>query len=229
MEAIMDNGTNKDISSKNRRRRILRNVLLVFNILLLIAAVAIAAMVLTGCSKEPESYPEAEAVVAEELDALKSSNADALIPDAIMESSDQFDESMLDGYVEKLKEFEYEILGSSKADDGNKNDAAVKVKVTTYDFANEYLKAWDEFMTVEEENRWQSQFYGHLFLRLASVTSKDYTSEVNVICTEDEDGKWTTDLKANEDLMNALSGGMIAEMNKHMTDDVVMDETEVNN
>ena len=229
MEAIMKNRTNKEISSRNKRMRILRYVLLVFNILLLIAAVTIAAMVLTGCSKEPESYPEAEAIVAEELDALKSSNAEALVPDAINDASDQFDPSMLEGYVEKMKEFEYEILGSSKADNGNEGDVAVKVKITTYDFANEYLKAWEEFMTVDDENRWQSQFYGHLFLRLASVSSKDYTADVDVICTQDADGKWTTNLKENKDLMNALSGGMMAEMEKLMTDDVVMDETEVNN
>ena len=229
MEAIMDNRTNKEISSRNRRKCILRNVLLVFNILLLIAAVVIAAMVLTGCSKEPENYPEAEALVAKELEALKTSDSDVLIPEAIKDSSDQFDESMLEGYVEKLKDFDYEILGSSKADTDNKNDVAVRVKITTYDFANEYIKAWEQFMTVDDEDRWQSQFYAHLFLRLASVTSKDYTSEVNVICTEAEDGTWTTDLKGNEDLMNAISGGMMAEMNNLMSDDVVMDESEVNN
>ena len=229
MEVVMDNRTNKDISSRNKRRYILRNVLLVFNILLLVAAVVIAAMVLTGCSKEPESYPEAEALVAQELESLKTSDSEALIPKAIKDSSDQFDKSMLEGYVEKLKDFDYEILGSSKADTGNKNDVAVRVKITTYDFANEYIKAWEQFMTVDNEDRWQSQFYSHLFLRLASVTSKDYTSEVNVICTEDEDGKWTTNLKDNKDLMNAISGGMMGEMEKLMTDDVVMDETEVNN
>ena len=64
-EGIMANKTNKDISSRNKRRRIFRNALTVFNILLLIAAVVIAVMVLTSCSKEPETFPEAEAAVSQ--------------------------------------------------------------------------------------------------------------------------------------------------------------------
>lgn len=228
MEAIMCNRTDKNISSKNKRMRILRYVLLVFNILLLAAAVVIAAMVLTGCSKEPESYPEAEALVAKELEAIKNSDDNSIVPEAINEASEQFDTELLEAYVKKLKEFDYEILRSQKADSDNEDDVAVTVRITTYDFGNEYIKAFEQYMTVDETNRWQSQFYAHLFARLISVNTKDYTADVDVICSE-EDGKWTSNLKDNKELMNALSGGMMAEMERLVTDDVVMDESEVNN
>ena len=148
MTAItMNNRTNNRISSKSKRKRILQNVLMVFNILLLIAAVVIAAIVLTGCEKEPESYPEAEASVSKALDELKSSGTSAAIPKVINDASEQFDPSLLESYADKLKDFDYEIIQSVKAGTDNKNDVEVIVRIKTYDFANEFLKAWNEYMT----------------------------------------------------------------------------------
>ena len=74
MDTAMAKRTDKNLSSKNRKKLIINNVLAVFNILLLIAAVVLAAIVLTGCSKEPARYPEAEAKVAAELDSIKSAD-----------------------------------------------------------------------------------------------------------------------------------------------------------
>lgn len=229
MDTAMNNRTNKNISSNNNKKRKVNNILTIFNIILLIAAITIAVVVLTSCSKEPESYPEAEAAVKNELEKLKSADvSDSTLTVLTKDVSGEYDGSMLEGYITKLKDFDYEILGSQKAE--GDNAAAVLVKITTYDFGNEYLKAWNEHMMQDEANRWQSQFYSFLLLRLGSVTNKDYVSEISVICTDPEgNGEWQTDLKSNEELMNAISGGMLNEIKNLATEDVVMDETEVNN
>lgn len=228
MDAAMAKRTDKNISSKNKRKLIINNVLTVFNVLLLIAAIVLAVMVLTGCSKEPERYPEAEAKVAAELDSIKSADvSDDSMKIFTEDVSGEVDGSMLEGYVSKLKDFDYEILGSHKAEEDDSVD--VHVRITTYDFANEYLRAWNEHMATAEEDRWQSQFYSFLLLRLGSVSSKDYVSDVHVACTDPEgNGNWETDLKSNKELMNAISGGMLAEIENLMTDDVVIDQDEVN-
>ena len=229
MDTAMSNRTNKNISSKNKKKLIINNVLTAFNILLLIAAIAIAVIVLTGCSKEPENYPEAETLVANELGKLKSADAsDETLKSLTENVSGEFDGSMLEGYISKLKDFDYEIVSSTKAEVEEGNAASVKVKITAYDFGNEYLKAWNEHMMQDEEDRWQSQFYSFLLLRLGSVTNKDYVTEVDVICTDPKgDGHWETDLRSNEELMNAISGGMLNEIKNLVTDDVIIDNTEL--
>lgn len=224
-DITMGNRTDRNISSTSRKKRIIRNVLTVFNILFLIAAVVIAAMVLTGCKSKPETFPEAEAKVSEELEAIKTAEPTDETIKSLTSVAGEFDGAMLDGYLTKVKDFDYEITNSRKGEEDN--SCIVTVKITTYDFANEYLRAWNEYMEVEEGNRWQSQFYSFLLLRLGSVTNKDYVEEVDINCKE-EDGKWTTDLKTNDRLINALSGGMMDEVKRLMTDDVVMDESEVN-
>ena len=209
--------------------RILRKSLMALTILLLAAAVVMAVMLLTGCSKEPESYPEAEEYVKEQLEAIKNADADDGIIKSLTEDvSGDFDGAMLEGYIDKLKEFDYEIIDSSKAKSEEGTAAAVTVRITTYDFGNEFLKAWNEHMSQDEEDRWQSQFYSFLLIRLSSVSSKDFTSRINVICTDaNDDGNWKTDIKGNEDLMNAISGGMMNEIKNLITDDVIMDEDEL--
>ena len=214
---------------KIRRRNIFRNVMTVFNILLLLAAVVLAVFILTGCSKEPENCPEAEALVAQKLDEIKTADYSSKTLDAFTQKTvkGEYDGAMLEGYVKKLQEFDYEITGSSKTD---KNTATVHVKINTYDFGNEYLKSWNEHMKMSEEQRWQSQFYSFLLIKLASVTDKSYENEADVVCTDPEgDGNWQTDLKDNKALMNAISGGMLYEIERLAEEGEVMDETEVNN
>lgn len=228
MDTAMGNRTNKKISSKNKKKLIINNVLTAINILLLIAAVTIAVMVLTGCSKEPESYPEAEAVVSKELDAIKNADhSDESLKVFTKDVEGELDGTILEGYIEKLQEFDYEILESKKAED-DENTVNVRVRITTYDFANAFLKAWNDHMSQEESDRWQSQFYSFLLLRLASVSTKDHVADAVVECRDEKgDGNWTTDLKANEELMDAIAGGMLTEIKKLMSDDVVMDEDEL--
>ncbi|MBR2674956.1 MAG: hypothetical protein IKE52_05825 [Mogibacterium sp.] len=236
----MNNQNNKNISTHNE-------ISSSFKTLMLTAAFLIVLVVLAGCNAEPETYPEAEAKVGEELELIKKAEPADEAFEALKIAAGELDGSILEGYLDKVKDFDYEIVGSQKAEagtdssngsdsdsdgdsnGGSENTCVVRVRITTYDFANEYLKAWNEYMTVEEGDRWQSQFYTNLLLRLASVSNKDYVSDVDIICRDDNgDGRWTSDFKTNEELMNALSGGMLNEIKILMSDDVVMDESEVN-
>lgn len=214
MTAItMDNRTNNNISSRNKKKRIFRNVMMIFNILLLIAAVVIAAMVLTGCEKEPESYPEAEALVAAELDKIKTADVAESVLKEFADIAEGEGESLAEIYIEKLKDFDYEILGSQKTE-GEDNSVSVRARITTYSFGSVYLDAWTDYM--EEEEEWlrsERQLYANMLTRILSLNTKDFIQDVDIVCTDpDGSGKWTTDLKSNEILMNAISGGLLEEM-----------------
>jgi hypothetical protein len=168
---------------------------------------AILPAVLTSCSNGTNEFAEAESEVAKELDALKSGSGD--IPVAA-DFSEDVSEAMLRAYAEKLRDFDYIIAGSGKSKDGS--SVIVTVDITTYDFGSVYLETWNDRMKVEEDLRDDSQFFSDLFTRFASLSVKNYSGQAAITCTRDEEGKWTTDLKTNPQLINAISGGMLDEM-----------------
>ena len=216
MTAItMDNKTDKNISSRNKKRAIFQKVLLVFNILLLIAAVIIAAMVLTGCGpKEPETFPEAEAMVASELESIKTADISKSALKEFAKIAEGDGEAYAEVYIEKLKDFDYEILGSRRPDGEEESDKAiVTVRINTYDFGSVYLQTWSEY--IGEERDWlrsEHQFYTNLLTRILSMNGKEFMQDVELVCTDEGDGKWTCDIKGNETLMDAISGGLLLQM-----------------
>lgn len=214
MDTAMDNRTDKTISSKNNKKRTINKVLTILNILLLIAAVVIAVMVLTGCSKEPENYPEAEALVDTRLNEIKTAdNSDAAIK-SFIELAGTEDEELLGGYLTKLRDFDYEILGSKK-DENDENAVIVTVRVSTYDFGNAYLSTWKEFLEMDEyhEGTQNDLFMRSLMYKCTALNSKDFLTDVDVVCTDpDGSGNYETDLKSNDEMMNAISGGMMEQI-----------------
>ena len=210
----MDNRTDKTISSRNYKKRIINKLLTILNILLLIAAVVIAVMVLTGCSKEPENYPEAEALVDTRLNEIKTAdNSDAAIK-SFIELAGTEDEELLGGYLTKLRDFDYEILGSKK-DENDENAVIVTVRVSTYDFGNAYLSTWKEFLEMDEyhEGTQNDLFMRSLMYKCTALNSKDFLTDVDVVCTDpDGSGNYETDLKSNDEMMNAISGGMMEQI-----------------
>lgn len=214
MDAAMDNRTDKTISSRNYKKRIINKLLTILNILLLIAAVVIAVMVLTGCSKEPENYPEAEALVDTRLNEIKTAdNSDAAIK-SFIELAGTEDEELLGGYLTKLRDFDYEILGSKK-DENDENAVIVTVRVSTYDFGNAYLSTWKEFLEMDEyhEGTQNDLFMRSLMYKCTALNSKDFLTDVDVVCTDpDGSGNYETDLKSNDEMMNAISGGMMEQI-----------------
>ena len=225
-DITMDNRTNNNISSRNRTKRIVRNILMIFNILLLGAAVVIAAMVLTGCSSTPDSYPEAESQVSKDLDELK--NADNL--DSVLSSMSEFindkESEAMKVYLDKVRDFDYEIMGS-KAVEGTTKTAIVTVRINTYDFGNLYLKTWEDYIATEEWLQ-NDDVFDNLLFKFTSLNSKDYTTDVDITCKDtEENDNWETDInKDNEALMDALSGGMLGTMKKLAEDDKNGSESE---
>ena len=119
-------------------------------------------------------------------------------------------EKLLAEYADKLRDFDYEIVGSRE--DGDEEYAVlVTARITTYDFGTVYLQTWKDYMAIDEDSRIESQFYTDLFTRFASLSAKNYTSDVDILCVPDGDG-WKTDVKTNEALMNAISGGLVEQM-----------------
>ena len=178
-------------------------------VLMLIPIMAAMLWVITSCSNSnSEDYADAELAVKTDLEALK--NDHNALP-KVEEFSDDVSEAMLEAYVEKLRDFDYEITGSEKSEDGD--SVLVTVRITTYDLGSVYLETWNDQMKIDKNARYESQFYTNLFTRIASLTTKDYTGTATIVCRENGDsGEWTTDVRTNSSLMNAISGGMVAEM-----------------
>lgn len=182
-------------------------------IMLIVLSLITAAALMTGCGRNSG----AEDKVRETLDSMSAvdvgEDADAEIRDVLADE----DEAYYDRFLEKAGEFEYKITGSEKADSsGGDGDAVtVHVTVTTYDFAREYLRSWSDFLDESGTGSGEydsSKLYGILFKNLSSVEKKDYVSNVDVECVQDEDGNWQTDAASNAALKNALLGGMINEI-----------------
>ena len=180
----------------------------------LMSAIVMLAVLLSGCSGQSG----AELKVSEDLESMRYVELDPEI-NAELESmlSDQGKE-YYEMFLGKAGEFDYSITGTDSTD-GN---TVVHVRITTYDFASEYLKSWTEFLEPYEngkdgkdgsgsENFDSAILYETLFRNLSSIQEKDYIADVDIACAE-EDGKWHTDAAANAALKDAILGGMIAEM-----------------
>lgn len=155
-------------------------------------------MILSACSGN--SY---EKQVAADLDSCKESGS-LVTGISELEGSESF--------AEKVRDFDYEIEETTTIDDGN--GAVVKVKIKTYNFSKAYLQTWSEVIgdgDYSGDPR-DDEFYEKLFENIEALTDKDCISEVEINCTQDEDGNITTDAANNAELQDALLGGLISEM-----------------
>ena len=122
-----------------------------------------------------------------------------------------------DAFLAKLRDFDYEIIGSEKIEEGDSHCTRVYVRIKTRDFGSEYLAAWTDYLKehsdVSADDDDLREFYGMLFGRLAALEKKDYIKDVTVTAIDPIDnGEWITDISGNEELQDALFGGMIGEM-----------------
>lgn len=178
-------------------------------ILILTLLLAVTPAALSSCESGSNEYAEAEAKVAEELDALKSGNDDVPSLSGFSEDA-EISEAMMSAYIEKLRDFDYVIAGSSKSEDGE--SVIVTVDIKTYDFGKVYLETWNDMMKIDAGLRTDSQFYNDLFTRFTAMSVRNYSGVVSITCTRGEDGEWTTGVMTDPALINAISGGMLAEM-----------------
>ncbi len=176
-------------------------------IVLLAMLLALMPVAVSSCGSGSNDFAEAENEVSRELEALKSGSTE--LPDPA-DAADDVSEEMLTSYAEKLRGFDYIIAGSGLAEDGE--SVVVTVNITTYDFGSVYLETWNDLMKVDEKNRSDSKFYNDLFTRFAALSAKNYAGQAAIVCGKGEDGAWTTDIKTNPNLINAVSGGLLDEM-----------------
>ena len=170
-------------------------------------AVLLCLLMLAGCS----SMNDAEKKVSKELKALQES--DALGSEVINLRDSLSDEGRknFDGFMKKLKGFDFQIIGSEEGD----GHTLVNVKIKTCDFGREYLAAWTEYLKTNKEAKSDdlTDFYELLFSSLNSPVEKDYIKTIQIVCIDPlNNGEWIANIKDNEELQDAIFGGMMSEM-----------------
>ena len=61
---------------------------------------------------------------------------------------------------------------------------------------------------IDEETDIDKYVFDMMFDKMLGLEEKKYTVDVEVHCTRNEDGDWVTDIYSNEDLLDAMTGGM---------------------
>ena len=170
-------------------------------------AVLLCLLMLAGCS----SMNDAEKKVSKELKALQESDA---LGSEVMNLRDSLSDEgrkNFDGFMKKLKGFDFQIIGSEEGD----GHTLVNVKIKTCDFGREYLAAWTEYLKTNKEANPDdlTDFYELLFSRLNSPVEKDYIKTIQIVCIDPlNNGEWIANIKENEELQDAIFGGMMSEM-----------------
>ena len=151
-------------------------------------AVLLCLVMLTGCN----SMNEAEKKVSKELKAMQDSgNIGSEVMDLRNSLSDEGRENF-DGFIKKLRSFDFEITGSEESKDQDDDSTLVSVKIKTFDFGREYLAVWTEFLKSNEE---------------------EYIKTIKIVCIDPlGNGEWIANIKDNEELQDAVFGGMMSEM-----------------
>jgi hypothetical protein len=164
--------------------------------------------VFTGCSR----MNDAEKKVSNELGALQSSD---YLGDEVADLRDSLSDEgreNFDGFLKKLRSFDFEITGSEEEGDST----LVSVKIKTFGFGREYLAVWTEFLKSNEDAKPEemTEFYEKLFAGLNSLSEKDCINYIKIVCIDPLDnGEWIANIKENEELQDAVFGGMMSEMN----------------
>lgn len=174
-------------------------------------AFLLCLLMFTGCS----SMNDAEKKVSKELKALQESETVGSEVVDLRNSLSNEGKENFDGFLDKLRKFDFEITGSEE--DGDKDDdyTLVSVRIKTRDFGREYLAAWTEYLKANPDTKPDdlTGFYELLFSRLDSLKEKDYIKTIQIVCIDPLDnGEWIANIKENEELQDAIFGGMMSEM-----------------
>ena len=172
-------------------------------------ALLLCLLITAGC--QAKSEPEKK--VAKELDALKTSESvGSEVLDFRRDLSDEGKDSF-DVFLKKLRDFDYELTGVKEEED----HVAVTVRIKTYDFGRAYLAEWTDYLREHSDSLSKDEepagFYEELFARLAALDKKESIKDVEIICVKPLDnGEWIANIKDNEQLQDAVFGGMMSEM-----------------
>ena len=174
-------------------------------------AVLLCLLMLAGCA----SMNEAEKKVYKELKALQESDSTGSEVITLRDSLSEEGRKNFDGFLKKLKGFDFEITGSEEGEKNGDEYTLVSVKIKTFDFGREYLAAWTEYLKANEGANPEdlTDFYELLFARLNSLDEKEYIKTIQIVCIDPLDnGEWIANIKDNEELQDAIFGGMLSEM-----------------
>ena len=174
-------------------------------------AVLLCLLMLAGCT----SMTDAEKKVSKELKALQESDSTGSEVITLRDSLSEEGRKNFDGFLKKLKGFDFEITGSEENEEKGDDYTLVSVKIKTLDFGREYLAAWTEYLKANEGANSEdlTDFYELLFARLNSLDEKEYIKTIQIVCIDPLDnGEWIANIKENEELQDAIFGGMISEM-----------------
>ena len=174
-------------------------------------AVLLCLLMLAGCA----SMNEAEKKVSKELKALQESDSTGSEVITLRDSLSDEGRKNFDGFLKKLKSFDFDITGSEEGEKNGDEYTLVSVKIKTFDFGREYLAVWTEYLKANEGANPEdlTDFYELLFARLNSLDEKEYIKTIQIVCIDPLDnGEWIANIKENEELQDAIFGGMISEM-----------------
>lgn len=174
-------------------------------------AVLLCLLMLAGCS----SMNDAEKKVSKELRALQESDSVGSEVITLRDSLSDEGKANFDGFLKKLKGFDFEITGSEEDEKKDDDYTLVSVRIRTFDFGREYLAAWTEYLRANKETKPEdiTGFYELLFARLNSLEEKEYIKTIQIVCIDPLDnGEWIANIKENEELQDAIFGGMMSEM-----------------
>ena len=168
-------------------------------------------LMLAGCS----SMNDAEKKVSKELKALKETDSAGKEIMIVRDSLSEEGRENFDGFLKKLRDFDFEITGSEESADEDDDSTVVSVRIKTYAFGREYLAAWTEYLKANPGTKPEelTAFYELLFSRLNSLDEKEYLKTIQIVCIDPLDnGEWIANIKENKELQDAVFGGMMSEM-----------------
>lgn len=172
-------------------------------------ALLLCILITAGCAAKSE--PEKK--VAKELDALKTSESvGSEVSDMKKLLSDDGKDNF-DTFLGKLRDFDYDLMGVKEEED----HATVTVRIKTYDFGRAYLAEWTDYLREHSGSLNGDEeltgFYEELFARLGALDKKESIKDVEIVCVKPLDnGEWIANIKENEQLQDAVFGGMMSEM-----------------
>ena len=185
--------------------------MIVIRAIAMVIALMLCLPVLSACSP----MNDAEKNVSNELKTLQSSDYVGAEVTDLRDSLSEEGKENFDGFLKKLKDFDFEITGSEEDDSKDDDYTLVSVKIRTYDFGREYIAAWTEFLKSHEnaQSDDMTDFYEMLFDRLDSLSEKDRINYIKIVCIDPLDnGEWIANIKENEELQDAIFGGMLTGM-----------------
>ena len=175
----------------------------------LLFALLLCVLMVSSCAAKTD----AEKKVAKELDALQISESVGSEVSDIKKMLSDDGKDNFDAFLKKLRDFDYELMEVNEEDD----QATVTVRIKTYDFGRAYLAEWTDYLKENGDSLNGDDelagFYEELFARLAALDKKESIKDVDIVCIKPLDnGEWIANIKDNEQLQDAVFGGMMSEM-----------------